>query len=85
MINFNKFFTYITTKDKMLMVFGTIGAVVAGVLLPCISLAFGSITNSFDPAKGANAMMESMKKITLYICLVGIGSWVFGYIYYAFW
>lgn len=85
MINFNKFFTYITFKDKLLIIFGTLGALIAGVLLPCISLAFGSITNSFDPSNGPDAMLDSMKKITLYICLVGIASWVFGYVYYAFW
>lgn len=49
MIDVKKFFTFIGYKDKVLLVVGLIGAIVAGFLMPCISIAMGSVTNTFDP------------------------------------
>jgi len=49
MIDFKKFFTFIGFRDKFLLVVGLIGALVAGFLMPCISIAMGSITNTFNP------------------------------------
>jgi hypothetical protein len=49
MIKFSKFFSYMTVKEKMLMVLGTIGALLAGFLLPCMSIAVGELTDTFDP------------------------------------
>ena len=85
MIPFSKFFTYMTKKDKILMICGTVSSVLAGFLLPCISLAMGSITNTYDTRNNPHAILDQMRFICLYICLVGLGTWVFGYIYYAFW
>ena len=85
MIPLNKFFTYMTGKDKVLLVIGGVSAVIAGAIVPCMAIAMGEITNTFDPRVAPDEVLDQMAKITLYICLVGIGSWVFGYIYYAFW
>lgn len=85
MIDMKKFFTYVTFKDKCLMIIGAIGAVVAGFLLPCISIAMGEVTNTFNPEDSKEEIINAMRLICLYICLTGIGSWVFGYIYFAFW
>jgi hypothetical protein len=85
MIKFSKFFTYIGKRDKVLMIIGSLGAVIAGLLLPCIALAMGAVTNTYDPRNTPDYILDQMKKICLYICLVGIGTWIFGYIYYAFW
>ena len=85
MINFSKFFTYMTFKDKLLMFFGTAGAIIAGVLLPSISIAMGAVTNTYNPHNTKEEVLNQMKMICLYINLVGIGCWIFGYIYFAFW
>ena len=85
MIKFSKFFTYMTGKEKALAILGTMGALIAGFLLPCMSIAIGALTDTYDPRNGKDKILDNMKKICLYICIVGIVSWIFGYVYYAFW
>jgi ATP-binding cassette subfamily B (MDR/TAP) protein 1 len=85
MIKFSKFFTYMTTKEKWLMFLGTVGALLAGFLLPCMAIAVGELTDTYDPRNGKDKILDNMKMICLYICLVGIASWIFGYMYFAFW
>jgi hypothetical protein len=48
MINFFKFFEFMTIKEKWLMALGTIGAIIASFLLPCMAIAMGSVTNAFS-------------------------------------
>jgi hypothetical protein len=67
------------------MIIGIVTAIIAGALLPFVSVAQGEVTNSFDPQLGKSAIFEKMKKVSLVICLVGLGQWIFAYIYYAFW
>jgi ATP-binding cassette, subfamily B (MDR/TAP), member 1 len=85
MVEFSKFFTYMTCKEKAMLIIGTIGAVCAGVLLPCIAIAMGAVTNTYNPSNTKDDVLDSMKLICLYICLVGLGTWLFGYFYFAFW
>ena len=85
MINMSKFFTYMKPRDKFLMTIGTISAIIAGFLLPCISLAMGAVTNTFDPRNSKEQIIDSMRMVSIYICLVGLATWLFGYIYYGFW
>ena len=67
------------------MVIGTTCAIICGFLIPTMSLAMQAVTNSFDPQNEKEELMNAMRLVTLYICLVGIGAWLFGYIYYSFW
>ena len=85
MIKFSKFFTYMSGKEMFMMIIGTIGALCAGFLLPCMSIAIGELTDSFDPRNGKAKILSNMRMICLYICLVGIASWIFGYLYYGLW
>jgi hypothetical protein len=58
MIEFKKFFTYMTKKDRTLMICGTLSSIIAGILLPCISLAMGEITNTYDTRNSPNAILD---------------------------
>jgi hypothetical protein len=66
-------------------VIGTLSAVICGALLPSIGVVMGEITNTFGPQNSQEEIRESMELLVGYICIVGAGTWVFGYIYYAFW
>lgn len=85
MINMSEFFRYIHGKDRFLMVVGIVSAIIAGGLLPFVSVAQGEVTNSFDPNNAKEAIFDRMKQVALVICLVGVGQWFFSYVYYAFW
>lgn len=85
MVNMSEYFRYVKGKDRALMIIGIVTAILAGFLLPFVSVAQGQVTNSFDPKLGKAAIFDRMKSVSLVICLVGIGQWIFAYIYYAFW
>jgi ATP-binding cassette subfamily B (MDR/TAP) protein 1 len=85
MIEFSKFFTFISFRDRCLMYIGIFCSLVAGFLLPCISIAMGEVTNTYDPRKKPDDVLDDMRLISIYICLTGIATWLFSYIYYAFW
>jgi len=42
-----KFFTYINFYDKLLLCIGTIAAILAGAILPSISLIMGNVADAF--------------------------------------
>lgn len=41
MIPLSKFFTFITFREKMLMIVGTVSAILAGFIIPCMAIAMG--------------------------------------------
>ena len=67
------------------MIVGMFCAILAGAILPLVSIAQGQVTNTFDPANSKDKILNNMKTTSLVICLVGLGQWFFAYIYYAFW
>ena len=46
-ISLFKFFTYLSTMDKVLLAIGSISAVLAGSILPSISLIMGNVASAF--------------------------------------
>lgn len=85
MVPLSKYFTYVRGKDRALMIIGTVSAIVAGCLLPAMAIIMGAILNSFGYNDNKDEVLESMRWVCLFTCIVGIGIWIFGYIYYAFW
>lgn len=73
MINMSEFFRYVNGKDRMLQVFGIVSAIIAGGLLPFVSVAQGEVTNSFDPIHSGSEIFDRMRRVALVICLVGVG------------
>lgn len=45
-------------KEKVMMIFGSISAVIAGCLLPSISIAWGEVTNSFSPSRDKDSILN---------------------------
>ena len=61
MINMSEFFRYIHGTDRFLMIVGIMSAVLAGGLIPFVSIAQGEVTNSFDPNNAKEAIFDRMK------------------------
>ena len=58
MIEFSRFFTFVTVREKVLIIIGTISAMCAGFLLPCIALAMGAVTNTFNPMNSNDEILR---------------------------
>lgn len=48
---FTKFFTFLEGSDWVLLIFGTTSAIIAGALLPAISLVMGHVSSLFVDAQ----------------------------------
>ena len=77
------FFRYATKQDKFMLVIAVISTIIAGVLLPGLSILLGSITSSFSGSTGYKGLYDSMKWTTLWIVIVGVVSFIFSYAYYT--
>jgi len=48
-----KFFSFITTYDKLLLAVGTISSILAGAILPSVSLIMGNVAAAFSGSGSA--------------------------------
>ena len=85
MVKFSQFFKYIKGKDKFLLIVGSISAVCCGISLPSMAIIVGEVTNTFDPRKSSDDILDTMSNISGWIAIIGAIQWVMGYLYYAFW
>lgn len=67
------------------MITGGLSAIFCGVLIPAIAIITGEVTNTFDPDNTKDETMDTMERLAGIISLVGLGTWIFGYMYYGFW
>jgi hypothetical protein len=54
-IGFFTFFRYMTITDKVLFIVGTVSAILAGMILPSISVIMASVAAAFTGGGGSNA------------------------------
>lgn len=72
------------------MTFGTIAAVLAGAILPSISLVMGNVAAAFsgnsnvDPS-GNSSILQTMSVIAAVVSMIALSLFVFTYMSYAFW
>jgi ATP-binding cassette subfamily B (MDR/TAP) protein 1 len=83
-----KFFTYINGNDKTLLIIGTVTAILAGGLMPSISLIMGNVAAAFtetDDSSSGTDIVGNMAEIASYVILIACSLFVFSYVFYAFW
>jgi ATP-binding cassette, subfamily B (MDR/TAP), member 1 len=84
-ISFFKFFSFLSFTDKALLVFGTLAAIIAGAILPSISLVMGNVAVAFSGGNTPTGLKDVMSLISsLVLIIVGL-LFVFCYLFYAFW
>jgi ATP-binding cassette, subfamily B (MDR/TAP), member 1 len=91
-IPFTKFFTYLTGFDKLLLVIGTICAIIAGAILPSISLVMGNVAVAFSNDSGSSSsseadstLMDIMSTIAAIVMMIAMALFIFSYVFFAFW
>lgn len=83
-IGFFTFFRYMQRFDKVLFVIGTFSAVLAGMILPSISLIMANVAQAFsNPNSGG--ISGNMGYIASYVVIIACGLFTFSYMFYAFW
>jgi hypothetical protein len=85
-VNLCKYFEYCDTKDKLLLAGAVSSAIIAGAILPSISLIMGTVASAFtgggepDPE---NSLISQMNILVTYVILISMGEFVFSYLFYA--
>ena len=80
-----KFFSYINWQDKVLLFVGTTAAILAGGILPSISLIMGNVAVAFSPGGDSSDILASMSFIASYVVLISVALFIFSYCFFAFW
>ena len=71
----------------MLLGVGTTGAVLAGAILPSISLVMGNVAAAFTNGSSTSgpALLNTMGTIASIVMMIAMALFLFSYIFFAFW
>jgi hypothetical protein len=67
--------------------FGTVASVLAGAILPSISLVMGNVAAAFsgNSTDGDQSILQTMSVIAAIVSMIALSLFVFSYMFYAFW
>lgn len=84
-ISYFKLYCCANKQDWLLMIFGSIAAVINGAGMPLLSLLFGDVADDFGPLNSPDAVVKSAGRLALQLMGVGIGVIIASYIAIACW
>ena len=76
-------FRFTDRTDKLLMFFGTFGAALIGIAMPCFALLWGNMTTTFG--QGDDAIVIASRDVMFQFFGIGTGAFVAAWIMYAYW
>ena len=86
---YTKLYQYANQGDILLMLLGTLCAMINGAALPLMTIAFGDILNAFifyvPTADGKAALEKSANESVLFFVWIGIAAFVASYGQLCFW
>ncbi|XP_022850781.1 ABC transporter B family member 4-like isoform X2 [Olea europaea var. sylvestris] len=83
-IPFYQLFAFADSKDKIFMIFGTIGAIGNGLCLPLMIILFGELIDSFGQTQTAD-VVSVVSKVALKLVYLALGCGVAAFLQLAFW
>jgi hypothetical protein len=84
MVPYSKLYQLADRTDHILRYGGWLAAIITGLGLPSFVFLIGSVIDSFNPNTASpDAMLSAIKRLSLIYTLVGVGIWIFSYIYYS--
>ncbi|KAG6969645.1 hypothetical protein JG688_00005229 [Phytophthora aleatoria] len=84
-VSMGELFSYADGIDKLLMFFGTAGALTAGVSQPIQIVLFGDVLNTFNPADPGADIEDGIRSVALNFVFVGIAVFIAGSFQVACW
>jgi hypothetical protein len=86
--SFIRLFSGLSRKEKLILVSGTLSAIIAGVMLPCLSLFMGNIAVAFSGSVQKRSLDDLRGNITAIaraVIAVAVALFVFSYLFFALW
>ncbi|EYU27079.1 hypothetical protein ABFS82_02G122300 [Erythranthe guttata] len=83
-VRFYKLFSFADSRDKFLMIIGTIAAIGNGLSQPLMSLLFGELIDVFGEA-GSNDVVSVVSKVSLKFVYLALGCGAAAFLQVAFW
>ncbi|KAL5718616.1 ABC-type xenobiotic transporter [Ranunculus cassubicifolius] len=71
-----KLFSFADSKDVLLMILGTIGAIINGMALPVMTVFFGDMINAFGQNENNSNTLRQVTEVSLRFVYLAIGSGV---------
>jgi len=84
-VPFSKLFCCATREDWILIILGSIAALVNGAGMPLFSLLFGEIADDFGPNNSPDDVVDAAGDLALKFLAVGVGSFIASYLSFACW
>ena len=83
-IGFFTFFRFMGTFEKTLFGIGTFAAIIAGMILPSISLIMANVAQAFSGGN-SSGVAGNMNFIASYVIIIAVALFTFSYIFFSFW
>ncbi|KAL3648160.1 ATP-binding cassette, sub-B (MDR TAP), member 4 [Castilleja foliolosa] len=83
-VPFYKLFAFSDSKDKLLMIIGTIGAIGNGISLPLMTILFGQLINSFGDNQ-THGVVAVVSRVSLKFVYLAIGCGVAAFLQLSCW
>ncbi|KAI3846864.1 hypothetical protein MKX03_008457 [Papaver bracteatum] len=84
-VPFFKLFSFADSKDVILMVIGTIAAIVNGWKMPIMAVLGGQLVNSFAITGDSKELLKQVSKVSLQFVYLGLGSGLAAFIQVSCW
>lgn len=68
-VPFYKLFSFADSKDVILMILGSLGAIGNGISLPLMTIFFGNLIQSFGDASTSHDVISEVSKVSLHCYL----------------
>ncbi|KAE8008384.1 hypothetical protein FH972_004903 [Carpinus fangiana] len=84
-VSFLKLFSFVDSKDVILMIVGTIGGIANGLGLPIMTILFGEMINVFGSNQNGQEVVRVVSKVCLKFVYLAAGIGVAGFLQVACW
>eukprot|EP00054_Salpingoeca_dolichothecata_P020503 m.129396 g.129396 ORF g.129396 m.129396 type:complete len:1316 (+) comp23639_c0_seq1:107-4054(+) len=81
LVSFGSLFRFAGWKENMLILFGTLGAIVHGGILPAFAILFGEVIDDFA---NESDFIDQVQDIAVWFCILGVIAFVSGWLQVGF-
>jgi len=82
-VSFCKFYSKMSAMEIFLLIGGSFSALIAGFILPSVSLIMGTVATAFSNSD-SSLTIDTVNDLSQYVIMIAVTVFVFSYIFYAF-